>query len=344
MAGEAGATPSVTAGGAVESSTYVIEPAEQADALPAESVAVARSVVVESSATATDSPGVAKSAAGPAASAAPPHAPPAYRRTVEPAAAVPLTVGALALVGEAGATAPNDGAPGAIESSTYVIAAGEHADVFAAASVAVARSVVVESSATATASPGDANAAADPLATIAPPHEPPAYSRTVAPVSAAPLAAGALALAGESGSKSLGAGGAGAVESSTYVVAPAGHGDVLPAASSATARSSVEVSSGTVIANPGDANSAAGPMARSVVHANAAVEAHGRSNLGDALDDGRVGVRRRGRNDGAERDERRRRGVDAPRAARRGGIGAAQVRGAHRPRVRAVGQTRERPR
>src|SRR5262249_41242571 len=48
-------------------STYVIELAEQADTLPAASVAVATKVVVESSATETASPGEASSAAVPEA-------------------------------------------------------------------------------------------------------------------------------------------------------------------------------------------------------------------------------------------------------------------------------------
>jgi hypothetical protein len=59
------------AAGAVESSTYVTELAEQPETFPAASVAVALKVVVESSATATVSPGVEKAAAVPEAAAEP---------------------------------------------------------------------------------------------------------------------------------------------------------------------------------------------------------------------------------------------------------------------------------
>ena len=41
-----------------------------------------------------------------------------YSLTVEPASAVPLTLGALLLAGEAGETASEPGALGAVESST----------------------------------------------------------------------------------------------------------------------------------------------------------------------------------------------------------------------------------
>jgi hypothetical protein len=59
------------AAGAVESSTYVTELAEQPETFPAASVAVALKVVVESSATATVSPALEKAAAVPEAAAEP---------------------------------------------------------------------------------------------------------------------------------------------------------------------------------------------------------------------------------------------------------------------------------
>src|SRR5688572_2024684 len=58
-AGLVGGTVIVGTSGPVESSTYV-EPAEQAETLPAASVAVAYTTVVESSATSTARPGDAK--------------------------------------------------------------------------------------------------------------------------------------------------------------------------------------------------------------------------------------------------------------------------------------------
>ena len=60
---------------------------------------------------------------------------------------------------------------GGVESSTYATPL-EQAETFPAASVAVARNVVAESSATATASPGEENAAAVPVAASALVHVP----------------------------------------------------------------------------------------------------------------------------------------------------------------------------
>ena len=52
--------------------------------MPSASVAVARNVVVESSATATDNPGEANAAAVPVAAGVPEQSAVAYTRTVEP--------------------------------------------------------------------------------------------------------------------------------------------------------------------------------------------------------------------------------------------------------------------
>jgi hypothetical protein len=75
LAGPAGVAASEDgSAGAVESSTYVTDELEQADALPAGSVAVALKVVDESSATTTMIP-VANTAAVPVAAGAPVHEP-----------------------------------------------------------------------------------------------------------------------------------------------------------------------------------------------------------------------------------------------------------------------------
>ena len=72
--------------------------------------------------------------------------------------------------------------------------------------------MVEESSATATARPGEANAAAVPLPASELVHEALVYSLTVEPASAEPLTLGALLFAGEEGAtaSALGAAGAGA--------------------------------------------------------------------------------------------------------------------------------------
>jgi hypothetical protein len=90
--------------------------------------------------------------------------------TVEPASAVSVISGKLSLPGEAGAVARDDGAAGAVESSTYATP-DEQPEAFPAASVAVAKNVRDESSGTATAIPGEANVAAVPEAATALVHE-----------------------------------------------------------------------------------------------------------------------------------------------------------------------------
>ena len=77
---------------------------------------------------------------------------------------MPLTFGELSFAGEAGAVVSVIGFAGAVESSTYVPESVEHAEVFPAASVAVAKNVVDESFATLTVNPGLLNAAAVPVA------------------------------------------------------------------------------------------------------------------------------------------------------------------------------------
>ena len=91
--------------------------------------------------------------------------------TVEPASAVPLIAGLLLFAGETGFEASDVGSTGAVESSTYVTEEVEQPETLPAASVAVALNVVDVSSETATVIPGDAKAAAVPVAVGAPVHE-----------------------------------------------------------------------------------------------------------------------------------------------------------------------------
>jgi hypothetical protein len=158
----------VGSAGAVESSTYVTELAEQPLTLPAASVAVALNVVDVLSATATVRPGLARFAAVPVTAGAPVQAPVVYTLTVEPASAVPVIAGELLFAGETGEEASDVGSAGAVESSTYVTELAEQPLTLPAASVAVALKVVELSSATAIVKPGELKAAAVPLAAGAP--------------------------------------------------------------------------------------------------------------------------------------------------------------------------------
>jgi hypothetical protein len=95
--------------------------------------------------------------------------------------------------------------------------------------------VVVELLETETARPGEANAAAVPVAATALVQVAFVYSLTVEPASASPMIFGALLLAGETGLVAVKVGAAGAIESSTYVTELVEHPDVFPAASVAVA-------------------------------------------------------------------------------------------------------------
>lgn len=128
----------------------------------------------------------------------------------------------------------------------------------------MARSVVDEPSETVISRPGEANSDAGPEARTAPEHAAVPYSRTVEPASAVPLTRGELTVDGEAGSVCDSFGGAGAIESATYVMELAEQAEVLPAASVAVARSVVAVLAATVTGRPGDANSAAVPVAAAV--------------------------------------------------------------------------------
>ena len=177
--------------------------------------------------------------------------------TVEPGSDEPLTTGALSLAGDAGTTVSPDGAPGGVESSTYVTPA-LHGETLPTASVAWRYTTVVVSSATLIAIPGEANVAAEPDANGWPVQPAVGYSRTVARCSAEPLTIGAFSLAGEAGETASELG-TGELESSTYVT-PSEHNDVLPAASIASAYIVVVVSSATEKSSPGDANAACVPL------------------------------------------------------------------------------------
>ena len=183
----ASAGPLKVTTGAVESSRYVAA-AEHADTLPAASVAVARTAVVLSSITISASPVDPNAAAVPLATALPLQSEVTNNRTVDEASAAPITTGALLLAGDAGTTVTPDGAPGGVESSTYVTPT-LHGDTFPSTSVACAYTTVVVLSATLIAIPGDANVAAEPDATELA-QSAVRYSRTVAPCSAVPLTLG----------------------------------------------------------------------------------------------------------------------------------------------------------
>ena len=74
----------------------------------------------------------------------------------------------LSFAGPAGLDAREPGSPGAVESSTYVTEELEQPETLPAASVAVALNVVDESFETEAVRPGEANAAAVPVAFGAP--------------------------------------------------------------------------------------------------------------------------------------------------------------------------------
>ena len=88
-----------------------------------------------------------------------------------------------------------------------------------------------------------------------------ANSFTLEPDSAVPLILGESSADPEPGSESFTVGGTGALESSTYVADDDEHGDSLPASSVAVALSVVVVSLSTATGIPGDAKSAAEPLA-----------------------------------------------------------------------------------
>ena len=87
----------------------------------------------------------------------------------------------------------------------------EHADVFPAASVAVALKMVVEFAPTVTLRPGDPNTVALPLATAVPEQSEVVYSLTVDPASALPKIVGLALLAGEAGDEPRPVGADGAI-------------------------------------------------------------------------------------------------------------------------------------
>ncbi len=95
----------------------MIELLEQAEMFPAGSVAVAKKVVVELSATVTARPGEEKVAAEPVAATAEVQVEFVKSLTVEPASAVPSIKGVLLFAGEAGFVDVNVGPAGAVESS-----------------------------------------------------------------------------------------------------------------------------------------------------------------------------------------------------------------------------------
>ncbi len=91
---------------------------------------------------------------------------------------------------------------------------------FSSASVALAKKLVVESSATVTASPGEANCAAVPVATGKPSQSGSEKSSTVVPASAPPRIDGVLTFDGVAGSlpSNVGAEGSGSAVDTSRVV------------------------------------------------------------------------------------------------------------------------------
>ena len=85
--------------------------------MPAASVAVARTAVVELSATLICRPGATSCAAVPETSGVLEQSLVANRRTVDAASAVPRTRGLLSFAGDAGTVEVSDGACGFVESS-----------------------------------------------------------------------------------------------------------------------------------------------------------------------------------------------------------------------------------
>jgi hypothetical protein len=166
--------------------------------------------------------------------------------TVEPASAVTLTAGELSLAGDTGVVDVSVGVAGGVESSTYVKRGTEHGVVFCAASEAVARKLVDESSATVTSTE---NVPSVRLAVSVPAgaseHSASVYSRTTAPGSVVPLIEGVVSFAGDPGLLPVIVSDEGSVESSTYVTGSE-QPDALPAASVAVARKAVVLSSLTV--------------------------------------------------------------------------------------------------
>ena len=191
------------------------ESVEHADVFPAASVAVAKNVVDESSATLAVSPGESNAAAVPVTATELVHALFVYTFTVDPASAVPFTFGEVSFAGDTGDVDNAVGFAGAVESSTKATESVEHADTFPAASVAVAKNVVELSAATETVKPGLLKFAAVPVAATELVHELFVYTFTVDPVSAVPLTFGLLSFAGDTGAVDNELGFAGAVESST---------------------------------------------------------------------------------------------------------------------------------
>jgi hypothetical protein len=104
-------------------------------------------------------PGLAKPAAVPVANGVPEQSAVAKSFTDDEASADPITFGVVDAAGDTGAVLDSVGAEGAVESLTYD-RAELHTDVFPAASVAVARTLVVEFELTVIAIPGLASSAA----------------------------------------------------------------------------------------------------------------------------------------------------------------------------------------
>jgi hypothetical protein len=135
---------------------------EQAEVLPAGSVAVALNVVVLPSATVAVRPGEVNAAAVPVATGEPVQPAVAYTFTDDPASAVPFTTGVVLVFGEVGVTLVSVTGAGAVESFVYATEVDEQAEAVWPLLVAFARIVVVAFAGTMAVIPPAAKVAADP--------------------------------------------------------------------------------------------------------------------------------------------------------------------------------------
>ncbi len=129
-----------------------------------------------------------------------------------------------------------------------------------AASVAVARKVVVLPAATVTVSPEEANAAAVPVAAGVPVHPAVGYSLTVDPASAVPFTTGVVLGLGEAGVMLVRVTSPGALESLVYATEVDEQAEAVWPLLVALARIVVVAFAGTVAVIPVLANAAAVPV------------------------------------------------------------------------------------
>ena len=136
---------------------------------------------------------------------------------------------------------------------------------FPAGSVAVALKVVVLPAATVTVRPGDANAAAAPVAAGVPVQPAVGYSRTVDPASAVPFTTGLVLGLGEAGETLVRVTNPGATESLVYDTEVDEQAEAVWPLLVAFARIVVVAFAGTVAVIPAPAKAAAVPVPRAAL-------------------------------------------------------------------------------